>query len=78
MLNMPQDVAETPGPDVEKQVALQNEAEDTRTSSAQQSPLVVSAVDPAIEARVLRKLDWRVPTLLAFLCTKKSRLVVDA
>lgn len=26
------------------------------------------AIDPELERRVLRKLDWRVPTLTAFLC----------
>lgn len=29
----------------------------------------IPAIDPVLEARVVRKLDARVPVLLAFLCT---------
>lgn len=73
MSSVPQDLGvEASGPDVEKQVALRGEGKETMTLSSPQSLLVVSAVDPTIEARVLRKLDFRVPTLLAFLCTEYS------
>lgn len=30
--------------------------------------VAATAIDPELERRVLRKLDWRVPTLTAFLC----------
>lgn len=33
---------------------------------------VVTTIDPEIEKRVVRKLDLRIPTLTAFLCTFRS------
>lgn len=35
-----------------------------------------TAIDPELEARVVRKLDWRVPTLLGFLCTLEDPVLL--
>ncbi|KAH8427816.1 uncharacterized protein LDX57_005521 [Aspergillus melleus] len=32
-------------------------------------------IDPAVEKRLLRKLDWRVPTLLGFLCKPETLML---
>lgn len=56
----------TPSVDAEKQVA----PSESPTPQASQAP----AIDPVIEARVVRKLDVRVPVLLGVLCTTVSSL----
>lgn len=40
-----------------------------KTAAQPQNTCSESVIDPAVEARVVRKLDLRVPTLLGFLCT---------
>lgn len=69
MKDPPQDTIESapPAADPEKQICSHDEQTEPEARPA-------STVDPAIEARLLRKLDWRVVTLLAFLC-KISRMV---
>lgn len=49
------------GQDVEKRIPSHQETPGGGTVAA-------AAIDPELERRVLRKLDWRVPTLTAFLC----------
>lgn len=57
----PQDAIESAPPvDPEKDISPHQSAELPEV----QPP----AVDPALESRLLRKLDWNVVTLLAFLC----------
>lgn len=51
--------------DPEKQQPVHHD--DAQTALPQIPPAVVN-IDPAIEARILRKLDLRVPTLMGFLC----------
>lgn len=48
--------------DVEKRVPSHQEAGPTQPFAA------VPAIDPEVERRVLRKLDLRVPTIMAFFC----------
>lgn len=61
------------GVDTEKQNAVHHdEANNTALPSM---PASAITIDPAIERRVLRKLDLRVPTLLGFLCESSPRLV---
>lgn len=33
---------------------------------------ILPAIDPELERRVVRKLDWRVPTLLGFFCMLRT------
>lgn len=56
-----------PVQDVEKTVPSHEEA-----GPAQPMPVTATLLDPELERRVLRKLDWRVPTLTAFLCMTPS------
>lgn len=58
-------IIEAPGPDPEKQQVAHDE--DFHTALPQ-IPQAAPTIDPAVEARLLRKLDLRVPTLLGFLC----------
>lgn len=58
-------IVEAPGPDPEKQQVAHDE--DFHTALPQ-IPQATPTIDPAVEARLLRKLDLRVPTLLGFLC----------
>ncbi|EHA19396.1 hypothetical protein ASPNIDRAFT_208615 [Aspergillus niger ATCC 1015] len=57
-------IVEAPGPDPEKQQVAHDE--DFHTALPQ-IPQATPTIDPAVEARLLRKLDLRVPTLLGFL-----------
>lgn len=52
--------------DPEKQLSVPEE--DTMGTALPQIPSTAITIDPAVERRVLRKLDLRVPTLLGFLC----------
>ncbi|RAK86232.1 MFS general substrate transporter [Aspergillus costaricaensis CBS 115574] len=54
-------IIEAPGPDPEKQQVAHDE--DFHTALPQ-IPQAAPTIDPAVEARLLRKLDLRVPTLL--------------
>lgn len=56
-----------PVQDVEKTVPSHEE-----TGPAQSTAVTATLLDPELERRVLRKLDWRVPTLTAFLCMKPA------
>ena len=47
----------TAGPDVEKDGVLENQVSQQRTR-----------IDPEIEKRVVRKIDYHVPPLVTFLC----------
>lgn len=58
-------IIEAPGSDPEKQQVAHDE--DFHTALPQ-IPQVTPTIDPTVEARLLRKLDLRVPTLLGFLC----------
>lgn len=49
--------------DVEKTLPAHQES-----SPAQPEVLAPPSIDPELERRVLRKLDWRVPTLMGFFC----------
>ena len=51
--------------DVEKSVPAHQEK---GQEQVQPPTMNVTALDPELERRVLRKLDWRVPTLMAFFC----------
>ncbi|PYI36532.1 MFS general substrate transporter [Aspergillus indologenus CBS 114.80] len=57
-------IVEAPSHDAEKQQPMHKE--ETHTALPQM-PQAAMSIDPALEARVLRKLDLRVPTLLGFL-----------
>lgn len=57
------EIQPAPTADLEKQTLSHDEAQ---TALPEMPPAAVS-IDPEIEKRVLRKLDWRVPTLLGFL-----------
>lgn len=59
----PEDTIENaPAPeDTEKQMPSEENPED-------QPQIAVVQIDPAVEKRLLRKLDLRLPTLMAFLC----------
>ena len=63
--SLPEDeIQAAPDQDVEKTVPAHQE-----TESAQPNVIPATTIDPELERRVLRKLDWRVPTLMAFFCT---------
>ena len=49
--------------DVEKTIPAHQENKATQRPAA-----VTATLDPELERRVLRKLDYRVPTLMAFFC----------
>lgn len=49
--------------DVEKTVPAHQES-----GQVQPATMTMTAIDPELERRVLRKLDLRVPTLMAFFC----------
>lgn len=49
--------------DVEKTMSAHQENQETQRPAA-----VAATLDPELERRVLRKLDWRVPTLMGFFC----------
>jgi hypothetical protein len=66
-------IEQAPGIDMEKQSAVHHD-EDNDTALPSM-PAAVITIDPAVERRVLRKLDLRVPTLLGFLCEFFPRLV---
>jgi hypothetical protein len=66
-------IQQAPGVDTEKQDAVHQD-EDNNTALPSM-PASAITIDPAIERRVLRKLDLRVPTLLGFLCESSPRLV---
>lgn len=51
--------------DPEKQQPVHH---DDAQTALPQIPAAVVNIDPAVEARMLRKLDLRVPTLMGFLC----------
>lgn len=55
-----------PDHDIEKRVPSH---EETGPSQPSQLAPVPATIDPELERRVLRKLDWRVPTLMGFFCT---------
>lgn len=57
------DIQPAPTADPEKQTLSHDESQ---TALPEMPPAAVF-IDPEIEKRVLRKLDWRVPTLLGFL-----------
>jgi hypothetical protein len=60
------DIHEAPiADDPEKQLPVYDD--DVQTALPQIPPPMVN-IDPAVEARLLRKLDLRVPTLMGFLC----------
>jgi hypothetical protein len=50
--------------DVEKTVPAHQES-----GHIQPPAMAATVLDPELERRVLRKLDWRVPTLMGFFCT---------
>lgn len=56
-----------PSPDVEKKMPSHDEG------PSQPSILTAAAIDPELERRVLRKLDLRLPTLMAFFCAHISQ-----
>ena len=59
----PQDAIESaPASDPERQATPPKEAE------APEVQLAVVNIDPEVEKRLVRKLDWNVVTLVAFLC----------
>lgn len=53
----------SPAQDVEKTIPPIEAAGPTPSTA-----VTATLIDPELERRVLRKLDWRVPTLTAFLC----------
>lgn len=60
------DIREAPASsDSEKQMPTH---EDNVQTALPPMPAPAIDLDPAVEKRLLRKLDWRVPTLLGFLC----------
>jgi hypothetical protein len=65
-------IQQAPGVDTEKQDAVHQD-EDNNTALPSM-PASAITIDPAIERRVLRKLDLRVPTLLGFLCESSPAL----
>ena len=61
----PEDVIQTaPNEDIEKTTVPAHEEE--------RPTVTLPAIDPELERRVVRKLDWRVPTLLGFFCTSRT------
>ncbi|KAL2870975.1 MFS general substrate transporter [Aspergillus lucknowensis] len=68
------DILELPGRDPENQ--LPPSANESHTALPQmRSPRI--SIDPVFEARVVRKLDWRVPTLLGFLNARIAGMEED-
>jgi hypothetical protein len=62
----PEDVIQTaPDEDVEKIVVPAHEEKPPTA--------ILPVIDPELERRVVRKLDWRVPTLLGFLCMLQTQ-----
>lgn len=61
----PEDAIENaPDVDTEKQQPVHSE----RADEGHTVPLPIVQIDPAVEKRMLRKMDCRVPVLLGFLC----------
>lgn len=54
-----------PDPDLEKRIPSH---EETGPVQPHQPVIAPAVIDPELEKRVLRKLDWRVPTLMGFFC----------
>lgn len=66
------DIREAPAlRDPEKQMPIHDD--DVQTALPPM-PAPTIDIDPAVEKRLLRKLDWRVPTLLGFLCKRDTGL----
>ena len=62
----PEDAIENaPDVDTEKQQPVHNERDEGDHAAL---PLPIVEIDPAVERRMLRKMDCRVPVLLGFLC----------
>ena len=62
----PEDAIENaPDVDTEKQQPMHNERDEGDHTAL---PLPLVEIDPAVEKRMLRKMDCRVPVLLGFLC----------
>ena len=55
---------DAPDVDTEKQQPVHSERDD----GGHTVPLPIVQIDPAVEKRMLRKMDCRVPVLLGFLC----------
>ena len=53
---------------VEEDAAMQEKNMSSELENAHPTP----RIDPEMEKRVVRKLDWRVPPLVASLCTQAS------
>ncbi|PLB55397.1 MFS general substrate transporter [Aspergillus steynii IBT 23096] len=69
------DIREAPAlSDPEKQMPTHDD--DVQTALPPM-PAPAIDIDPAIEKRLLRKLDWRVPTLLGFLCRTRFHLLAS-
>ena len=61
----PEDAIENaPDVDTEKQQPVHHERDDEGALP----PVPIAQIDPAVERRMLRKMDCRVPVLLGFLC----------
>jgi hypothetical protein len=61
----PEDVIQTaPDEDIEKNTVPAHEEKPPTA--------ILPAIDPELERRVVRKLDWRVPTLLGFFCMLRT------
>lgn len=54
-----------PDLDIEKRIPSHEETGPVQPSLPVPEPAVI---DPELERRVLKKLDWRVPTLMGFFC----------
>lgn len=56
------------------QTATNEDIEKTTLPAHEEKPptAILPAIDPELERRVVRKLDWRVPTLLGFFCTIRT------
>ena len=64
--DLPEDAIENaPDMDTEKQQPVHNERDEGDHAAL---PLPIVEIDPAVERRMLRKMDCRVPVLLGFLC----------
>ena len=64
--DLPEDAIENaPDVDTEKQQPVHNERDEGDHAAL---PLPIVEIDPAVERRMLRKMDCRVPVLLGFLC----------
>jgi hypothetical protein len=60
-----------PDPDVEKKIPSHEEGPTQLSISA------AGSINPNLERRVVRKLDLRVPTLMAFLCMHVSSMPLE-